>query len=102
MAKSRQRSSSPAESAVGLILGAVCTVAIGGLLLAGARKASEARARRGQDLLLDLTGAYEETAGLLGIEPPPLEFTTSVPNAASDGACVLVNPEWFGGIVDRF
>ncbi len=96
MARSTRRDSSTTQSALKVVLGAL---GVGFLLDAVSKVAAEEarrlheESRRLRHLVLRL---YDDVARLLEIQPAPLEFTIFVANAASDGARVLINPEWLG------
>jgi hypothetical protein len=45
---------------------------------------------------------HGKVAKLMGVQPPPLVWSTEVPNAASNGLAVFVNPYWLADTLVRF
>ncbi len=45
---------------------------------------------------------HGEVGKLMGVQPPPLAWSTEVPNAASNGLAVFVNPYWLANTLARF
>lgn len=67
-------------------------LAVGGVI--GLLAAANAPSREERVLRRRVRGSLATAARVLQIEVPPLAFSRRVPNAASDGWRILVNPDW--------